>query len=43
MYKDKGGNMGNVQDYIDKYPELVENYSKSELESMYQRYNNSFY
>jgi hypothetical protein len=32
-----------AQDYIDKHPELIENYSKQELESMYKRYNNPFY
>jgi hypothetical protein len=32
-----------AQDYIDKHPELIENFSKSELESMYKRYNNPFY
>lgn len=32
-----------AQEYIDRHPELIENYSKPELESMYQRYNNLFY
>jgi len=32
-----------AQDYIDKHPELIVNFSKSELESMYKRYNNRFY
>ena len=32
-----------AQEYIDRHPEMIENYSKPELESIYQRYNNSFY
>ncbi|GAA0485608.1 hypothetical protein IRB23M11_09290 [Alkalibacterium sp. m-11] len=32
-----------AQDYIDKHPELIENFSKPELESMYKRYNNPLY
>jgi len=32
-----------AQNYIDKHPELIENYSRSELESMYKHYNSPFY
>jgi hypothetical protein len=32
-----------AQKYVDKHPELIENYSKSKLENMYQGYNSLFY
>lgn len=32
-----------AQEYIDKHPELIESFSKPELENMYKRYNNPFY
>lgn len=31
-----------AQEYIDKHPELIENFSKPQLESMYKRYNDPF-
>ena len=32
-----------AQDYIDKHPELIEDFSEAELLSLYKRYNNPFY
>lgn len=32
-----------AQEYIDRNPELIEGYSKSELENLYKRYNSLFY
>ncbi len=32
-----------AQNYIDKHPDLIEDFSKLELENMYKRYNSSFY
>ena len=32
-----------AQDYIDKHPDLIESFSKPELENMYKRYNNRLY
>ena len=32
-----------AQDYIDKHPKLIQNFSKLELENMYKRYNNPLY
>ena len=32
-----------AQDYIDRHPKLIQNFSKLELENMYKRYNNPLY
>lgn len=32
-----------AQDYIDRHPELIESYGRTELENMHRRYNNPLY